>query len=205
MNQIQFKNVKKKISKKQLKQLYKIIKIENRSSILAKLSFKNIKNYINQIIFSDKLDLFVILKDKEIIGYAIVTKKPIYLTKNFKQFQISFVLDLFFNFRIITIINLFFFIIDLENILINSKKKKIILNSANLNLLAINKSYQSQGVGKKFLYYIIKIMKLRNNKFITCETDNMKSTKFYIKKLGFKEIGKKVRLPTLTKVLIKKI
>ena len=42
MNKIRFKKIKSKLNKNFLKQLIKIIKTENASSILAKLNYENI-------------------------------------------------------------------------------------------------------------------------------------------------------------------
>ena len=43
------------------------------------------------------------------------------------------------------------------------------------------------------------------NRILSCETDNNRSKNFYIKKLKFKEIGKKIRFPFFTTVLTKKL
>ena len=82
--------------------------------------------------------------------------------------------------------------------------KKIVLNSLNLNLLAIEKRYQSKGLGKKFLKYIFKNSNFKS-KYITCEIDNVRSKSFYQKKLDFKNIGKKIRFPKFLDVLSKRL
>ena len=77
----------------------------------------------------------------------------------------------------------------------------------NLNLLAINKNFQSKGFGKYFLTKTIK--KIHKNfykhRYITCEAPNVRAVDFYIKKKHFKFVGKKIRFPRSLYVLIKKI
>ena len=87
---------------------------------------------------------------------------------------------------------------------INSRNKEIIKNSLNLNLLAIEKKYQGVGVGTNFLNFIIKKEK-KKSKYITCETNDKRSIKFYERKLKFKTIGLKIRVPSFMSILIKKI
>ena len=38
--------------------------------------------------------------------------------------------------------------------------------------------------------YILKTLKIKKRKYITCETDNYRSKKFYIKNLSLKSLGK---------------
>ena len=204
MNKIRFKKIKSKLNKNFLKQLIKIIKAENASSILARLNYENISLYLRCVIESKELDLFLVM-NKKIIGYAIVAEQPKFLTSSFKNFQFKILFDLLLKFRVSTIFNLFLFKIGIENYLISIDNRVKISKSVNLNLLAINEKYQSKGVGKKFMTYILKTLKIKKRKYITCETDNYRSKKFYIKKLKFKELGKKIRYPIFTSVLIKKI
>ena len=67
---IKFKNIKKRLKKKDLKELVLIIRSENKSSILSKLNNKNLTIYINEVIEAKQLDLFIV-SNKKIIGYAI--------------------------------------------------------------------------------------------------------------------------------------
>ena len=126
------------------------------------------------------------------------------MTLIFEDYKYKFIFDLVIHFNFSTIINLFLFKIGLENILIPIKEKKIVENSVNLNLLAIDKNYQSKGLGKKFMNFIIKNLG-KKDKILSCETDNIRSKNFYIKKLNFREIGKKVRYPIFTSVLVKNL
>ena len=203
MNNTEFKIVKKKINKIYLSQIIKIIKSQNNTSVLSKLNFNNILNFINGVIKSNQLDLYLAY-NKRVAGYAIIAKKPKYLTLIFEDYKYKFIFDLVIHFNFSTIINLFLFKIGLENILIPIKEKKIVENSVNLNLLAIDKNYQSKGLGKKFMNFIIKNLG-KKDKILSCETDNIRSKNFYIKKLNFREIGKKVRYPIFTSVLVKNL
>ena len=64
----------------------------------------------------------------------------------------------------------------------------------NLNLLAIDKKYQSMGIGKTFLKKIITIIRNKYKfKILTCEAPNNKVLNFYLKKIKFKLVGKKIR------------
>ena len=82
MSLMKFEIYTKKLKKKDLESLIDIIKQENNESILANLSKSNISKFINQVIISSELNLFVIKKNK-IIGYAVVAKKPRFLVSNF--------------------------------------------------------------------------------------------------------------------------
>jgi len=203
MKLIKFKKINKKINNLQLKSLLLILKVENKTSILANLSKKNISNYLQEVIISENLELFVITK-KSIIGYAILAKKPEYLINSFERFKYNFFFDLLLKLKFITLLNIFFAKLGFDQVTIPTKNKKIFSESINLNLLGVKKDFQSKGIGKDFLKYIFKYYKYKN-KYIVCETDNFRSNKFYKKKLNFKSIGKKVRFPRLMDVLAKKL
>tara|TARA_B100000886_G_scaffold301883_1_gene231619 strand:- start:4471 stop:5097 length:627 start_codon:yes stop_codon:yes gene_type:complete len=206
MNKIKFSHVKITINRNKINKIINILKLENKSSVLARLNSKNITTYINRVVASDQLKLYLAFYKKKIIGYAVVAEKPEYLTSNFKDFKYNFILDLLLNFNFSTIINLIIFSTGIENFLISGKEKKILQNSANLNLLAIDRSFQSKGLGKKFMNFIINDLTSNiKNRILSCETDNNRSKNFYIKKLKFKEIGKKIRFPFFTTVLTKKL
>lgn len=202
MKMIRFEKINKKIDNFQLKNLILILKVENKTSILANLSKKNISNYLQEAIISKNLELFVITK-KGIIGYALLARKPEYLINSFERFKFNFFFDLLFNLKFITLFNIFLAKFGFDQVTIPTKNKKIYSESINLNLLGIKKDYQSKGLGKDFLKYIFRYYKYKK-KFIVCETDNLRSNKFYKKKLNFKSIGKKIRFPKLMDVLAKK-
>ena len=119
MNKIRFKKIKSKLNKNFLKQLIKIIKTENASSILARLNYENISLYLRCVIESKELDLFLVM-NKKIIGYAIVAEQPKFLTSSFKNFQFKILSDLLLKFRVSTI-----FKIGIENYLIPLNRMKI--------------------------------------------------------------------------------
>ena len=149
------------------------------------------------------MGLFII-KNSDLIGYAIVSEKPEYLISNFKKLKISFLFDLLSRFKVLTLINIFLSIIKIDTLFLDLRNKEIIKNSLNLNLLAIEKKYQGIGVGTNFLKFIIKKEK-KKSKYITCETNDKRSIKFYEGKLNFKTIGLKIRVPSFMNVLVKKI
>ena len=149
------------------------------------------------------MELFVIL-NPNIIGYAIVANKPDALIKNFKKLKFKIFVDLFFKLKFLTLINIIFSLLKIDTLFLNKKFKNLIYESVNLNLLAINNKYQGKGLGSSFLKFIIQTTSFKSD-YITCETDNLRSTNFYVKKLGFNLIGKKFRVPKIFDVLVKKI
>ena len=56
MKMIRFEKINKKIDNFQLKNLILILKVENKTSILANLSKKNISNYLQEAIISKNLE-----------------------------------------------------------------------------------------------------------------------------------------------------
>lgn len=200
---MKFHSVKKDLNKYQFNRLLSIIRSQNRSSILSNLSSNNIKNYINIVIKNKNMELFVASNPK-IIGYAIIANKPGSLIKYFKKLKIKIFLDLLLRFKLFTLINIFFSLVSLDTAFLSKRNKYIIKSSVNLNLLAIDRNHQGQNLGGKFLRFIIKRTNFKT-KYISCETDNFRSSKFYIKKLQFKFVGYKIRIPKLFEVLIKKI
>jgi len=203
MKKIKFEKINKQLNFHQLKKLILILKLENQTSILANLSRKNIEKYLQEVVKSKDLELFVV-NQKNIIGYAILARKPKFLIHNFEKFKLNFFFDLLFGLKFISLFNIIISKLDFDSIMISRFYKKIVLNSLNLNLLAIEKRYQSKGLGKKFLKYIFKNSNFKS-KYITCEIDNVKSKSFYQKKLDFKHIGKKIRFPKFMDVLSKRL
>lgn len=200
---LKYNFVKKKLNSKSLRKIIMILKSENNLSILANLSDKNIKKYLEIVVRQNNMELFVV-NNPDLIGYAIIAQKPKYLISNFKKLQISFLLDLFSRLKFLTLINIFISIFNIDLLFISKKKREIINKSVNLNLLGIEKKYQGAGIGAKFLRSILKKTSYKS-KYITCETNNNRSTKFYEKKLKFKSIGWKVRITCLVNILSKKI
>ena len=203
MKKIKFKTISKPINSSQLNRLIKILKLENQSSILANLSKINIDKYLREVIKSKNLKLFVATK-KNIIGYAIVAKKPDFLINDFEKFKYLFFFDLLLSMKFIILFNIVVSKFKLDSLFKKKLQKNIFLNSINLNLLGIEKKHQSQGIGEKFFKYIFKNSNYKS-KFITCETDNLRSKSFYQKKFKFKLIGKKIRFPNSMDILAKRL
>ena len=198
-----FRKIYKKLNLRELNDIIFILRTENKSSILAKLSKKNIVKYLHEAVKTKDLELFIVIQ-KNIIGYAILACNPEYLVKNFEKFKKDFFIDLFLNLNFLVLFNIAISKLNFDKILISGKNKKVISESLNLNLLAIKKKYQSRGLGKKFLKYIFK-SSIHRSKYITCETDNERSNNFYKKKLNFKSIGKRIRFLKLQNILAKKL
>ena len=88
----------------------------------------------------------------------------------------------------------------------NKKNREILNKNLNLNLLAIKNSYRSKGYGRAFLNELIKTFSVKDLfETICCETYSDQAENFYIKKLNFYKIGKKVRTKGLLTVLAKKL
>lgn len=182
------------VSNKVKKIISIILKKENSDSILSKLPDKIIFMYLDIIIKSSHLNLYVIKTKSEIIGYAILAEKPIYLISEFYSLKFKIFFHLFMKFDILTILNIIISILEIDQIFVQKDKLKHIKENYNLNLLAIKKEQQSKGIGKFFLKEIFKnIKKLKKRGYITCETFSENAVRFYTKKMKFKIIGKKIR------------
>ena len=199
------KRIKKKISNKEINFLIKIIKKENKGSIISSLSSKILKKYLKILVKSKNFFLFLCkFKDKN-IGYSILCKSPKYLLKDFNKLKFQIIIELIFNIKILTILNILISISKIDLIFL-IHKRKIINNNFNLSLLAITKKYQSKGIGEKFLKEVLKKINYNNQlKQITVETNNFQTIKFYEKKIGFKFLGKKLRFFKNSTVLYKKL
>ena len=138
MEKIKLKIIKKKLSKKEFKKITIILKSENKISILASLSEKNIHKYFDKLIKSDHLELFTV-SQKSIIGYAVLAKKPDYLIKEFNEFKIPFLFDLFFRFKILTLLNVFLSTLGLDSFFISNTKKKNYIKFTKFKLTSYRK------------------------------------------------------------------
>jgi ribosomal protein S18 acetylase RimI-like enzyme len=89
--------------------------------------------------------------------------------------------------------------------LLGDEEKKNSEKSFNLNLLAVDKIYQSKGIGSYFLSESIKNINKNYFKFnqIICEAPPTEALKFY-KKNNFFLIGKKIRFFKNFYILLKK-
>ena len=197
---------KDNLSKNEFKDIVELIKNENGDSILAKLDTDIIKNYLEIAIKSENIFLFSCQIKNKIIGYALFAKKPMYLISEFSKIKFKILFDLVKRIQIFQIINILFSILTIDLILLSKDKKNLVKNSLNLNLLAINKDFQSKGLGKFFSETIIKDIYDNYFKFelISVETSSISAYNFYTEKLKFKYIGKKIRLFKIFFVFLKK-
>ena len=196
INKLDVKIHKNSLSNDEINEIIKLIKKENVHTILSKLSINLIKEYLNLAIKSDNIFLFTCKIEKKIIGHALFAKKPQFLISEFDSLKFKILLNLIKKIKIFQLINIIISIIKLDLILLDRKNKDLIKNSLNLNLLSINREYQSKGIGKIFFENSIKIIYQNYYKFnlITCEAPTINASNFYEKKLNFKLIGKKIRL-----------
>ena len=67
--------LKRKLNKNEVNALINIIKSENENAIISFLSIPNLSLFLENIIISDKLDLFIVKQKNKLIGYAIIAKK----------------------------------------------------------------------------------------------------------------------------------
>jgi ribosomal protein S18 acetylase RimI-like enzyme len=181
------------------------LKKENKNSLLVKLSNKLIESYFLKCVFSKNFYLYTFQKNKELIGYSLFASKPSYLFTDLKDLRFKIILDLTLKLNFLTISNLIISYLSLDNFFIKKKNKHLIEKNLNLNLLAIAHKYQSQGYGTFILKSILRSFKNKKFKYVTLETDNIRSFNFYIKKLSFQNIGTKLRFFLTQDVLLKKI
>ena len=194
-NDINIKEVKDSLNPDEFVFVCQILKNENGESILANLSPSLIKKYFEILVNSKNLFLFFCKYENKHVGYAILSRKPSFLMDEFKTLKYSILFNLITNLKFKTLANILFSILRLDLIFLSNQKKKIINESFNLNLLAIKSEFQSKGIGKKFILKVLDIIKEKNNSdLITVETNNKRTENFYIQKLNFFHIGKKIRL-----------
>ena len=187
--------VQKKISSKNINSVINLIKFENKDSILANLSYNLIRDYINKAAFSKNFFLYLLKKKQIVVGYALLVKNQKYLSLIFKKKKLDIIVYLLTNFRFLTLLNLFLVISKLDLLLLKKKRNENSLVSLNLNLLALEKKFQSKGLGKFFLRKVLEMIRI-DYKFeiLTCEAPNQEVLNFYLKKIKLKQVGKKIRL-----------
>lgn len=193
---------KKKLSSKELINIIDLIKKENPYSIFANLRKKTLVKILNLILETENIILYVGKFRKKIVAYALFIKKlDLFFLKNIKFiFEIIFYIILKGNYNMLIVLILSFFKID--TIFLPLKTKKLIRESLNLHLLAVDKKFQNKGFGTFFLRTIFKYLK--NYKFISLEAYDPRALYFYKKKFNFEEKGKKFRLTNSYKILIRK-
>ena len=194
LNNFFTKEVKFSLSTENYLSLNKLIKEENPDSILASLNKNLIKKYLEISIKSDNLFFYICEYENKIIGYAILARQPLFLISEFKVIKYSIFFNLLLNFKLKTIINILLSMSKIDLFFINKENKDIINKTFNLNLLAIDRKFQSKGIGKAFVRNIFEDLKKNNNlEIITVETFNKRAQSFYENKLNFHYIGKKLR------------
>jgi len=192
--QINAKKIGLPIEAKYLDFLYNVIKKENSEAIVSSFSKNLLNQYFEALLNSKNIHLYICELNEKSAGYVILSEKPSYLISNFKKLRLNILINLIINFKIKALLNLFLIICKIDLILLSSEKRNIIDNSYNLNLLAIDRNYQSQGIGKIFMKYVFENLSKTNKlNCITVETNNERTAKFYEKKLGFTYYGKKLR------------
>lgn len=193
----------KEIRKDDCKQLINLILKENPEALLASLSFTNIKIYLQKVIKSDNLSLFILKKKNTIVAYAVIAKKVSSLILIFSNMKLKIFLDLITKFKFIKILNILLSYLRLDVIMITNEKKKIINKNYNLNLLAVKKNFQSKGIGTYFLKKVFK--KIKNSKYITVESLDKRAYNFYCQKHKFLFLAEKYRIIKNLKILVKKL
>ena len=190
------KEVKGKIKINELHKIYNLIKEENFKSILSHLNENLIKKYLRIVANYNESYIYVLKKKNIIIGYAIYFINDADIIQKFYSFKFEIFKHLFFNLKILVILNIFLAVTRLDLIFLDTKRKnKIRKNYLNLNLLAINKKYQSRGYGNYLIAYPVKQIRRKNIKInkIICEAPSKRVLRFYIKN-NFKIVGKKLRI-----------
>ena len=190
------KEVKGKIKINELHKIYNLVKEENFKSILSHLNENLIKKYLRIVANYNESYIYVLKKKNIIIGYAIYFINDADIIQKFYSFKFEIFKHLFFNLKILVILNIFLAVTRLDLIFLGTKKKnKIRKNYLNLNLLAINKKFQSRGYGNYLIAYPVKQIRRKNIKInkIICEAPSKRVLRFYIKN-NFKIVGKKLRI-----------
>ena len=206
MNKIFKKFLFKKVDKlrdSEIEDIINLVKKENPKAILASLSKKNIKLYLENILNSKNLIIFILKRKNKIIAYSLIAKKPKFLTSTFKKMKFHILFDLIINFQLLKIITIIISYLNFDIFSLSREKKKLINSNYNLNLLAVSKKYQSKGIGSYFLKRVFRLIK--NSKFITVESIDKRAYKFYEKKHNFVFLGEKFRIRKNLKILYKKL
>ena len=195
MASINIKEIKSSLSPTNFIFLYDILKVENPDSILASLSMDLLIKYFEFLTKSKNIFLFLCEYKNENVGYVILSSKPIFLISEFKSLKFLILKELILGLKFKTLANILLSIFKIDLFFLTKTKQDIINNNLNLSLLAIKKGFQSRGIGKEFVLQIIDDLKKEKNfDTITVETPNIDANMFYVKKLDFFYIGKKIRL-----------
>ena len=191
LKKITINKVEKYLKKNQYIDICNIIKNENAISIIAKFSFEILIKYLKICSKSKNIDLYLCMLDNKIVGYSLFALRPKYLITEFKSLNFFLILSLIKKFNFIVLLNVFISYFRLDILFLSSEKKNIIANNLNLNMIAIQKNFQSKGFGE---YFLKKIMnRFYKNRLLTLETFDKRAINFYKNKFKFEEFGKKIR------------
>jgi len=196
----------KNLNKKVLRSIYKIIINENHLAIISLLNFTSFQKLLLQIIKSKKIFLFVVKNKKKIIGYSIYSNNPNQIFKDAKNLKFIIIRNLLISFKFLTITNLIIKFFNIDKIFFSKNDNKLYKKTLNLSYLAIEKKYQSKGIGKYFVIETLKKLKKDyNKKIVTVDTKDPNTKNFYLNKCKFSLLGEKIELFKFTTVFFKKI
>lgn len=178
-----------KIDSERLVQIIKIIKSQNKESIISDLELDDLKKFLKEFLKYKNNFLFTACIEKRIIGYITYSQMNTNFLSNKMKFY--FLFCLLKKLKIISILNVFLKITNFDKIFFSNEKKKIYLNSLNLSYLGIEEHFQSKGVGKELIFKTISLINSKN--IISVETYNRRAQKFYKHKCNFKKLGTKIQ------------
>ena len=203
IKKIKIEELTSKLKSKEFENIKLILQKENADSLLSRVSNNILKEYLNYCSLSSSFFLYTCSIKKNIIGYAIFASNYKLQQNEFLFLSIKIIFDQICKFNFFSLINFFLIFTNIENLLINKNKSKLVNSNLNLNLLAIKKKYQSKGIGKFFIKICLKkILNRKKYKYLITETYNQQSLSFYLNKLNFKILGLKLRCFKILKILI---
>ena len=200
-DQMETKKIKSPMETKHLDFLHNLIKEENSDAIVSSFNKNLLNKYFDELLNSKNMHLYICELNQKSIGYVILSEKPSYLISNFKSLKKEILINLIISFNIKTLLNLFLVIFKIDLIFLSREKRFTIDNNYNLNLLAIDRNFQSKGFGKKFMTSVFEnLSKVKKLNCLTVETNNERTGRFYEEKLGFTYFGKKIRFFKFQKI-----
>ena len=200
-DQMETKKIKSPMETRHLDFLHNLIKEENSDAIVSSFSKNLLNKYFEELLNSKNMHLYICELNQKSIGYVILSEKPSYLISNFKSLKKEILIKLIISFNIKTLLNLFLVIFKIDLIFLSREKRFTIDNNYNLNLLAIDRNFQSKGFGKKFMTSVFEnLSKIKKLNCLTVETNNERTGRFYEEKLGFTYFGKKIRFFKFQKI-----
>lgn len=191
LKKIKIIKVEKYLKKNQYINLCNIIKSENAISVIAKLNLNILIKYLKICSKSKNIGLFLCTLENKIIGYCLFVRKPKYLFKDFRSLNFDLIFFLIKKLNFVVLLNIFISYFRLDILFLSSENKNIIANNLNLNMISIQKNFQSKGIGGFFLKKVM--TSFYKKRLLTLETFDKRAVNFYKNKLKFEELGKKIR------------